>query len=89
MRLPRWPDTGHWNDAVVTLMILAALAGGGYWAWCWESPLLMLGVVLLAPVIGFVLGFCLVVLLSTIFAERVSLHDPAASTPVEETGKQG
>ncbi len=68
MNLPKfWPDSGHWNDGVVSLSILLSLLTWSLVAWRVGSfPLLAAGV-LPATLTGFLVGVTLVHLLCTYF----------------------
>lgn len=68
MRLPKfWKDSGHWNDAVVSLCILLSLLAWLVVAWHFGSYLFALAAVVLAPLFGFGVGVIVVHVLCTYF----------------------
>jgi hypothetical protein len=68
MNLPKfWPNSGHWNDTLVSLCILLSLVSWALLAWRFGSfPFLYVGAAL-APVTGAIFGVTLVSVLCTWF----------------------
>lgn len=70
VHLPKfWKDKGGWNDSIVTLAITASVAGGLLLSFRCNSIMLAIGTLILAPIIGLLLGFCVVFVLCTYFGK--------------------
>lgn len=66
-----WPDRGGYNDTVVSLSIFLTMASSfACDAWYGAPWWALLVCLLLGPIVGFVLGFALVIFLCTYFGRR-------------------
>jgi hypothetical protein len=71
MKPPKfWPDSGHWNDGLVSLCILISLGSGALVAWRFRSSPFLVAAGILLPLTGVIVGVTLVGVLCTWFSRR-------------------
>ncbi|QDU06551.1 hypothetical protein V6x_63050 [Gimesia chilikensis] len=66
MKLPKfWKDTGSYNDTAIQLSIFACILACTYFGLAYDMHWLLLGSIIIGPVMGFVIGFSLILFLCT------------------------
>ncbi|QDT30674.1 hypothetical protein Enr10x_60420 [Gimesia panareensis] len=66
MKLPKfWIDTGAYNDTAIQISIFICCSLCIYIGYAYEMAWLVMSAIIIGPVSGFFIGFCLIMFLCT------------------------